>query len=45
MLDREIEAPDRFQAIQTHRAAMAVLRAQCSFVSQLFHIGMLVGAS
>lgn len=28
LVDREIEAPDRFQAIQTHRAAMAVLRAQ-----------------
>ncbi len=28
LLDREIEAPDRFRAIQTHRASMAVLRSQ-----------------
>ncbi len=28
IIEREIEAPARFQAIQTHRAAMAILRQQ-----------------
>jgi hypothetical protein len=28
MRDRQIEAPERYQAIQTHRAIMAVLRSQ-----------------
>ena len=28
ILDREIEAPARFQAIQTQRAAAAILRQQ-----------------
>ncbi|KAG1664314.1 hypothetical protein FOA52_005712 [Chlamydomonas sp. UWO 241] len=40
IIDREIEAPDQFQAIQTHRAAMAVLRQQVGFVTQLFDAGM-----
>eukprot|EP00798_Chlamydomonas_sp_ICE-L_P021082 gene21082-27965_t len=39
--DREIEAPDRFQAIQTHRAAMAILRQQQAFVTQLLSSGMI----
>jgi hypothetical protein len=37
---RAIEAPDRFQAIQTHRAAIAVLRHQAVFVEQLMELGM-----
>ena len=40
IIDREIEAPDRFQAIQSHRAAMAVLRQQQGFVQELFEAGM-----
>ena len=33
ILDREIEAAARFQAIQTHRATMAILRRQvCSLL-------------
>lgn len=28
IIEREIEAPARFQVIQTHRAAMAILRQQ-----------------
>ena len=32
IIEREIEAPARFQAIQTHRAVMAILQQQaCSF--------------
>ncbi len=32
IIEREIEAPARFQAIQTHRATMAIIRqqARCS---------------
>jgi hypothetical protein len=41
VIDREIEAPQRFQAIQTHRAVMAVLRAQTGFVGQLTSSGVL----
>ncbi|KAL4855761.1 Sodium/hydrogen exchanger 8 [Chlorella vulgaris] len=40
IIDREIEAPDRFQAIQSYRAAMAVLRQQLTFVHELFESGM-----
>ncbi len=28
IIEREIEAPARFQAIQTHRAVMAILQQQ-----------------
>jgi len=31
-----VEAPERFQAIQSYRATMAVLRHQANFVKQLF---------
>ena len=40
IIDREIEAPDRFGAIQSYRAAMAVLRQQADFVEELFDSGM-----
>jgi hypothetical protein len=40
IISREIEAPDRFQAIQSYRAAMAVLRQQLLFVDELFETGM-----
>jgi hypothetical protein len=40
IIDREIEAPQRFQAIQTLRAAMAVLHAQSQFVHQLASSGV-----
>lgn len=43
IIDREIEAPDRFTAIQSHRACMAVLRQQQAFVEQLFAAGGSVG--
>ena len=34
IIEREIEAPARFQAIQTHRAVMAILQQQaCPFSS------------
>lgn len=40
IINREIEAPARFQAIQTYRAAMAILRQQQLFVEQLYASGM-----
>lgn len=41
IIAREIEAPDRFGAIQSYRAAMAILKQQCHFVNELFEAGML----
>lgn len=40
ILEREVEAPERFQAIQSYRATMAVLRQQALFVEQLFETGV-----
>ena len=40
ILEREVEAPERFQAIQSYRATMAVLRQQANFVKQLFDTGV-----
>lgn len=40
ILEREVEAPERFQAIQSYRATMAVLRHQANFVKQLFDTGV-----
>ena len=40
ILEREVEAPERFQAIQSYRATMAVLRKQANFVAQLFDSGV-----
>ena len=40
ILEREVEAPERFQAIQSYRATMAVLRQQAVFVQQLFDTGV-----
>ena len=40
ILEREVEAPERFQAIQSYRATMAVLRQQALFVKQLFDTGV-----
>ena len=37
--DREAEAPERFQAIQTYRATMAVMRRQAGFVKAMFESG------
>ncbi|PSC75198.1 Sodium hydrogen exchanger 7 [Micractinium conductrix] len=34
--EREVEAPETFQAIQSYRAAMAVLRRQAAFAQELF---------
>ena len=36
-----MEAPERFQAIQSYRATMAVLRQQAMFVEQLFDTGVI----
>ncbi|KAK9828685.1 hypothetical protein WJX72_001519 [[Myrmecia] bisecta] len=40
ILEREVEAPERFRSIQSYRAAMALLRQQGLFVEQLFSSGM-----
>ncbi|KAI7841428.1 hypothetical protein COHA_004823 [Chlorella ohadii] len=37
--EREVEAPDFFQAIQSYRAAMAVLRHLSAFTHELFQSG------
>ena len=39
-MEREVEAPERFQAIQSYRATMAVMRQQRLFVKQLFDSGV-----
>ena len=39
IIQREIEAPDMFQAIQSYRTAMAVLRQQLLFCQNLFQVG------
>lgn len=39
--DREKEVPDRFQAIQSYRSAMALLRRQLHYLSELFEIGII----
>lgn len=44
ILEREVEAPERFQAIQSYRATMAVLRKQADFVKQLFDSGVVEDA-
>lgn len=38
--DREIEAPDTFRAIQSYRAAMAVLKRVLSFIEELLTVGV-----
>lgn len=40
IVNREIEAPARFHAIQTYRAVMAILRQQQHFAGQLYSSGM-----
>lgn len=40
IIEREIEAPDRFQAIQSYRSAMAILKQQHQFVDELYEMGM-----
>eukprot|EP00892_Ulva_mutabilis_P007352 jgi/Ulvmu1/498/UM001_0506.1 len=44
ILDRHLEAPDRFRAIQTYRAAMALMAQQRQFVLRLYNSGMLTEA-
>ena len=39
-MDREVEAPERFQAIQTYRATTAVLKQQMAFVKNLYDSGI-----
>ena len=41
IVDREIESPDRFEAIQTFRAKRAILYSQIGFVDELFECGLL----
>lgn len=35
IIAREVEAPQRFQAIQSHRAAQAILHQQTQYVTHL----------
>ena len=39
IIHREIEAPDLFKAIQSYRAAMAVLRQQLHFTEEMLQMG------
>lgn len=41
---RHLEAPDRFRAIQTYRAAMALMAQQRQFIVRLYNSGMLTDA-
>ena len=41
IIAREIEAPDRFGAIQSYRAAMAILKQQWQFTEELFEAGLI----
>lgn len=41
---RHLEAPDRFRAIQTYRAAMAIMAQQRQFILRLYNSGMLTEA-
>lgn len=41
IMEREIESPERFQAIQSYRATMAVLRQQVHYIEQLRDSGMI----
>jgi hypothetical protein len=41
IINREIEAPSRFKAIQTYRAAMAIFKQQQQFVGHLYSSGMI----
>ena len=41
IMEREIESPERFQAIQSYRAAMAVLRQQVHYVEHMRDSGMI----
>lgn len=40
IMDREVEAPERFRAIQTYRATMAVLKQQAAFVKSMYNSGV-----
>ncbi len=41
LVARELEAPDRFRAIQTHRAILAVVQRQMQTVKHLHEYGMI----
>ena len=41
IIEREVEAPERFQAIQSYRATMAVLRQQRTFIHSLLNAGVI----
>lgn len=44
MVCRHLEAPDRFRAIQTYRAAMAVMAQQRSYIQKLYNAGVVTEA-
>lgn len=43
IMDRQIEAPDEFATLQTHRVQLAVARRQLAFVEQLAEVCRLAG--
>lgn len=44
MACRHLEAPDRFRAIQTYRAAMAIMAQQRQFIHRVYNNGVLSDA-
>ena len=41
---RHLEAPDRFRAVQTYRAAMAIMAQQRQFILRMYNSGVLSDA-
>jgi hypothetical protein len=41
---RHLQAPDRFRAIQTYRAAMAIMAQQRQFIHRMYNSGVLSDA-
>lgn len=41
---RHLEAPDRFRAVQTYRAAMAIMAQQRQFIHKMYNSGVLSDA-
>jgi hypothetical protein len=44
MVRRHLQAPDRFRAIQTYRAAMAIMAQQRQFIHRMYNSGVLSDA-
>jgi hypothetical protein len=42
IMDRQLEAPDEFAALQTHRVQLAVARRQLAFVERMAQVRLLL---